>query len=121
MVLDGRPEIFPVNHVVDHGTVVLRTGQGSKMLGAVGRPVAFEADHRDADAGTAWSVVVKGQAREVRRLHELIDAIDLPLQPWFLGTQPRYLRIEVDEISGRRLAAPEPDPDTAGPRHASQE
>ena len=30
-----RPEIFPVNYVVDHGTVVFRTAEGTKLAGAV--------------------------------------------------------------------------------------
>ena len=39
-----RPEIFPINYVVDHGTVVFRTAEGTKLAGAVQRDVAFEAD-----------------------------------------------------------------------------
>ena len=31
LVVDGRPEIFPVNFVVDHGTILFRTATGSKL------------------------------------------------------------------------------------------
>src|SRR5580765_2746500 len=31
----GYPDIFPVNFVVDHGSVVFRTGEGTKLAAAV--------------------------------------------------------------------------------------
>ena len=62
-----RPEIFPVNYVVDHGTVVFRTAEGTKLAGAVQRDVAFEADGYEPGTGEAWSVVVKGRGEEVSR------------------------------------------------------
>ena len=30
-----HPDIFPVNYVVDHGTVVFRTAEGTKLAAAV--------------------------------------------------------------------------------------
>ena len=30
VVVDGRPEIFPLNHVVDRGTTVFRTAEGTQ-------------------------------------------------------------------------------------------
>src|SRR5207249_1081662 len=37
-----QPDIFPINFVVDHGTVVFRTAEGTKLAAAVlGRGVAF--------------------------------------------------------------------------------
>jgi uncharacterized protein len=73
VVLDGRPDIFPVNHVVDRGSLVFRTEAGTKLLGAVGQAVAFEVDGYDDASGEAWSVVVKGRAHEVRQLHDVLD------------------------------------------------
>ena len=103
VVIDGRPDIFPVNHVVDRGSLVFRTDRGTKLAGAVGQRVAFEVDGYDARDGTAWSVVVKGTAREVRQLHDVIDTVDLPLFPWQGGAKPRFVRIEADAVSGRRF------------------
>ena len=61
--IKDQPDIFPINFVVDHGTVVFRTAEGTKLAAAVlGRGVAFEADGFDAGAGEAWSVVIKGRA-----------------------------------------------------------
>ncbi len=31
----NHPDIFPINYVVDHGTVVFRTAEGTKLAGAV--------------------------------------------------------------------------------------
>jgi nitroimidazol reductase NimA-like FMN-containing flavoprotein (pyridoxamine 5'-phosphate oxidase superfamily) len=102
-VLDGRPEIFPVNHVVDHGSVVIRTAAGAKLESAVGRPVAFEVDGYDVEHRSAWSVVVKGRAVELTRLHEVLDAMGLPLFPWHGSSKPHFLRIEASEVTGRRF------------------
>ena len=65
VVVDGSPDIFPVNPVVDHGTIVFRTTAGTKLAAAKGRDVAFEVDGYDAGTAQAWSVVVKGRAYEV--------------------------------------------------------
>ncbi|WP_431843092.1 pyridoxamine 5'-phosphate oxidase family protein [Calidifontibacter indicus] len=42
VVVDGLPDIFPVNHPVDHGTILFRTAQGTKLDAASGHAVAFE-------------------------------------------------------------------------------
>ncbi len=103
VVVDGHPEIFPVNHVVDHGTIVFRTAAGTKLAGALGKQVAFESDGYDLESGTAWSVVVKGRAVESTRLHDVLDAMKLPIFPWHDSPKPHYLRIEPDELTGRRF------------------
>ncbi len=103
VTVGGRPDIFPVNHVVDHGTIVFRTAEGTKLCAAIGHPVAFEVDGYDTSDGTAWSVVVKGVAHEIRELSEVVDALTLPVFPWHAGPKPRYVRIEPDSITGRRF------------------
>ena len=69
IVVNHRPEIFPLNFVVDHATVVFRTAEGTKLDWGAGKDVAFEVDGYEPDTGEAWSVVVKGLAREVKRMH----------------------------------------------------
>jgi uncharacterized protein len=101
--IDDRPEIFPVNYVVDHGTVVFRTAEGTKLAGSVERGVAFEADGYEPGTGEAWSVVVKGRAEEISRGQELLDTADLPLFPWHAAAKQRFVRIVPDEITGRRF------------------
>ena len=100
----NHPDIFPVNYVVDHGTVVFRTAEGTKLAASVlGNAVAFEVDGYDADAGQAWSVVVKGRAHEIEAMQEVFDALDLPLFPWHASPKHRFVRIDADEVTGRRF------------------
>ena len=102
--ITNHPDIFPINYVVDRGTVVFRTAEGTKLAAALlGRGVAFEVDGYEADAGEAWSVVIKGYAIEIEQMHEYFDALDLPLFPWHAGPKHRFVRIEPVEITGRRF------------------
>ena len=103
-----RPDIFPVNFVVDEGTVVFRTAEGTKLAASVlGHAVAFEVDGYDAEAGEAWSVVLKGRAAEIETMHDLFDALELPLFPWHAAPKHRFVRIIPDEVTGRRFAVVE--------------
>lgn len=103
VTVDGHPDIFPVNHLADHGSIVLRTGRGTKLSAADHQPVAFEVDGYDESRAQAWSVVVKGVARSVERLHDVVDALQLPIFPWQDGPKPAFLRIEPDTVTGRRI------------------
>jgi nitroimidazol reductase NimA-like FMN-containing flavoprotein (pyridoxamine 5'-phosphate oxidase superfamily) len=110
---EGGQEIFPVNFVVDQGSLVLRTSTASRIGRlADGRALAFEADgYTD---GRAWSVVIKGHAKEIHELYESVDAAGLPLHPQQAGPKDRLLRIMADEVTGRRFdVAPASRWDTA--------
>jgi len=104
VVHDGRPDIFPVNQVVDRGSLLFRTDPGSKLVAAAVQQVAFEIDGFDPASGDVWSVVAKGRAHEVRQLHDVIETVALPLFPWQGGAKPHFVRIEVESVSGRRFA-----------------
>jgi uncharacterized protein len=100
----GDPDIFPINYVVDGGTIVFRTAPGTKLASVVvGQAVAFEVDGHEPEAGQAWSVVVKGRGEQITRSQELIDTTDLPLFPWQAGPKHRFVRIVPADISGRRF------------------
>jgi nitroimidazol reductase NimA-like FMN-containing flavoprotein (pyridoxamine 5'-phosphate oxidase superfamily) len=104
VIVGASPEIFPVNHVVDRGTVVFRTGRGTKLSAALENPaVAFEVDGYDAVNGQAWSVVVKGRAEEVREMYDVLEVIELPIFPWHAAPKSRFMRIDADTITGRRF------------------
>ena len=99
-----HPDIFPINYVVDRGTVVFRSAEGTKLAAALlGRGVAFEVDGYNAEAGEAWSVVIKGFAVEIEQMHDYFDALELPLFPWHAAPKHRFVRIEPVEITGRRF------------------
>lgn len=101
---DGQPDIFPINYVVDDGTLVYRTKAGTKLAASVLlQRVAFEIDGFDPGRGQAWSVVVKGRARSIERIHERFEAEDLPLFPWVTFAKPEFVRIVPREVTGRRF------------------
>ncbi|WP_115787709.1 pyridoxamine 5'-phosphate oxidase family protein [Arthrobacter silvisoli] len=107
--VNDHPDIFPINYKVDHGTLVFRTGEGTKLHAALGEtPVALEADGVDQDAGIAWSVVVKGEAAGVKLTQELLDTVGLRLFPWQAGRKDAFVRIVPTSISGRRFKVTSP-------------
>lgn len=100
----NHPDIFPINYVVDGGSIVFRTAEGTKLAAAVlGSAVAFEIDGYDAESGRASSVVVKGHAVEIENMFDLFDAHDLPLFPWNAAPKNRFVRIIPTEVSGRQF------------------
>jgi uncharacterized protein len=116
IVVNQRPEIFPVNFVVDQATIVFRTAEGTKLEGSAGRDVAFEVDGYEPDTGEAWSVIAKGLAREIKHMYEALEALELPLYPWHAGPKPRILRIEPESITGRRFQVAKPPSQAPLPR-----
>ena len=103
VTVDGSPDIFPVNPIVDHGTIVFRTTAGTKLAATKGKDVAFEVDGYDTDTARAWSVVLKGRAHEILEVEETLRALRLPLFPWQPGRKPRFVRIEPTSVTGRRF------------------
>lgn len=104
VTVGGRPDIFPVNYVIDGRNIVLRTAAGLKLAAAVFAPsVAFEIDGVAAGQHGSWSVVVHGEAVEIEQTDELLRVADLGLVPWVAADKPRYLRIVPAEITGRRI------------------
>jgi len=108
-ILGGRAEIFPVNFVVQHRTLLFRTAEGTKLLSAImNNQVVFEAD--DHNVAEAWSVVVRGTARVLTTTSEINDAERAGLYPWIATEKLRFVRITPTDVSGRRFVfGPEPD------------
>ncbi len=100
----NKPDIFPVNFQLDEGAVYINTVAGTKLAAAVlGRAVAFEVDDLDEETQTGWSVVVHGTAKQVEKLEDILHVESLGITPWTDSPKTRYLRIQVDEITGRRI------------------
>lgn len=109
VLADGRPDIFPINYTVDGGTLVFRTGEGTKLAGSSkGAAVALEADGVDQETGLAWSVVVKGSADVVTGNEHLMETTQLYLFPWQAGKKDAFVRITPDSVTGRRFRVTEP-------------
>ncbi len=107
----SRPEIFPVNFVVQRPTVLFRTAEGTKLSSVVvNKHVVFEADSHSLDEG--WSVIVQGTADVLSTSAEINEANRAGLRPWVATLKLRYVRIHASTISGRRFRfGPEPDRD----------
>ncbi|AIX99964.1 hypothetical protein ART_0366 [Arthrobacter sp. PAMC 25486] len=104
-----HPDIFPINYAVDHGTLVFRTGPGTKLDAALGEtPVALEADGVDASSGVAWSVVVKGSTAIINSTQEVLDSFSIMLFPWHSGSKNTFIRITPTSITGRKFTVAAP-------------
>lgn len=107
--VDGEPEIFPVNFVVQHHTILFRTAEGTKLVStAINNNVLFEVDNHNVAEG--WSVIVKGIARSLRTDEETAEAENAQLLPWIATVKPHYVRIRPMSVTGRRfMFGSEPD------------
>src|SRR4051794_6783895 len=103
IVVGGQPLVFPVNYVMHDGAVVFRTARGTKLFGAIGRPVAFEIDDNDAMYHEGWSVLAVGEAEDVRDAVALARLRALRLQPWSEAPKDHYVRIRPRAVTGRRI------------------
>jgi nitroimidazol reductase NimA-like FMN-containing flavoprotein (pyridoxamine 5'-phosphate oxidase superfamily) len=109
VIVNGHPEVFPVNHVVDAetGFVAFPTHDGTKLRGAVDWPsVAFEVDGIDAN-GDGWSVMVIGRAEEITDARKIEHLRRTRLALWGTSGQERWLQIVPSGTSGRRIRATE--------------
>jgi nitroimidazol reductase NimA-like FMN-containing flavoprotein (pyridoxamine 5'-phosphate oxidase superfamily) len=108
-VVEGRPEIFPVNFVVQRRTVLFRTAEGTKLFTAVmNDQVLFEADDHNLVDG--WSVIVRGTANVLFAADDIQDADQAGLYPWIATQKLRYVRVTPKEITGRKFVfGPEPE------------
>jgi hypothetical protein len=101
VVLDGRPEIFPVNYTVDGDGILFRTADGSKLEGALHGLVVFEVDHLQPETRSGWSVVVHGRAERYTRFDT--PALRQEHPSWLRTDKPHLVRLTPTTITGRRL------------------
>jgi hypothetical protein len=98
---DG-PAIVPVNYTVADGFLWFQTTEGSRLAReCCDQQVLVEVDQVDPANHTGWSVVVTGT---VTRLPSAADpGLLSDLVVWPSGPRQLLLRVEPDEITGRRL------------------
>ncbi|MGB8388374.1 pyridoxamine 5'-phosphate oxidase family protein [Mycobacterium sp.] len=100
--VDGQPEIFPVNYVVQRRTVLFRTAEGTKLVStAINSRVLFEVD--DHNVAEGWSVIVKGTARSLRSYEQIEEAERAQVLPWTTSEKTHYVRIIPQTVTGRRF------------------
>lgn len=101
---DVLPVILPVNYVLDGERIIIRTAPGTKLSAALSRTVvAFEIDGFDPLTHGGWSVLVRGSAREIADPDEIERLERLPLRPWANEDADRFVAIEIELLSGRRV------------------
>jgi nitroimidazol reductase NimA-like FMN-containing flavoprotein (pyridoxamine 5'-phosphate oxidase superfamily) len=102
---NALPAIRPVNHLVDDGTIIIRTRLTTAISAAVRSAtaliVAYEADSFDDESRTGWSVVVTGRAHAVSDADQ-ISRYEKLLHPW-VNRADNVLAIEPDIVTGFRV------------------
>lgn len=107
IVMEGRPQIFPVNYATGKKSIVFRTDPGGKLAHGPGSVVCFEIDGYDPHTREGWSVTAVGPLEEItaaedphnRALRELRVA---PLAP---GARLHWIALHAEKVTGRRFAA----------------
>ena len=106
VVVNGVPQVVPVNYVVVDGDIVFRSGAGTKLTAALfEQPVSFEVDRLDESAMTGWSVLVSGRAAVVTDPDLLARVQEHQLVSWAPGPKHDVVRVRVETISGRAIDA----------------
>lgn len=104
VTISALPAIFPVNFQLVDGSVVFRTGHGTKLSAATdGSVVAFECDGSDPSTGSGWSVLALGTAEWVSDPEDASRLDQLGIRPWAGGRRDAYVRIPIRFVSGRRI------------------
>ena len=100
--VDGQPEIFPVNYVVQRRTILFRTAEGTKLVSAaINNRVVFEVD--DHNVAEGWSVIVKGTARSLRTNEAIEEAERAQVLSWTTSDKSHYIRVIPESVTGRRF------------------
>lgn len=102
------PIALPVNfRALPPRQVVFRTDpNGSVGRLPEGAHVGFEVDRIDDAFSTGWSVMLSGRVRIVTEPKELDALSQMGVEPWAGGNRSRYLVIEANQATGRRIERP---------------
>jgi len=107
VVVNGVPEVVPVNYGVLDGDVVFRSGTGTKLHAALAeQPVSFEVDRIDEATRTGWSVLLSGTSSIVSDPDERAKVEALGLDAWAPGRRDDIVRVRADLMSGREITRP---------------
>ncbi len=105
MTTPDGPRVLPVNYTFHDGAIYFRTSPIS-LIGryAWGGDIAFEVDQVDRETHLGWSVVAVGAAERVERAEEVREIRGgWDPTPWADGRRWLYIRLNVRELTGRRM------------------
>jgi uncharacterized protein len=99
------PVILPVNYVVDGNAIAIHTDVGAKFASIPLHRVAFEVDGIEEWNRSGWSVLVQGFGQDVSDAlgARYEDLRRRGLDTWLPGERSRWLTIDIQRISGRRI------------------
>ncbi|MBI4940967.1 MAG: pyridoxamine 5'-phosphate oxidase family protein [Actinobacteria bacterium] len=106
VVVDGRPVIVVLNHLLEGEHVLFRTRADALLsrLTDEGHAVhaVYEVDSAFSPGRSGWSVIASGtlhretDGARVARARDTIEA-------WAHGERDTVLRLEIDDLTGRRV------------------
>lgn len=103
--IDALPAALPVNYGLYQDAIVFLTSPGTKLTAALNHTVVgFEVDHLDPATRSGWSVLVVGTSQVISDPAEIAHLAQAGLRSWAPLWQPRYVKISMQRISGRRLS-----------------
>lgn len=98
------PVVLPVNYVFRHDAIMFRTISGTKLTAAEeGRAASFEVDGVDHDRRSGWSILAMGTLDVVPADEPEVTALGEDVQPLVGGDRPHVVRLQVAEMTGRRI------------------
>jgi nitroimidazol reductase NimA-like FMN-containing flavoprotein (pyridoxamine 5'-phosphate oxidase superfamily) len=100
------PRIVPMNYGLAGDAVELRTSIYTELARfAPGQLIVFEIDHLDSERRRGWSVVAHGRCTELEEPHvpERAEERVREPEPWAGGERQVWLRLPLDELTGRRV------------------
>ena len=103
----GLPAVRFVNHILDHGEVVIRDhGTDIPVLhgGELAQGLVYETDEIDPATGTGWSVTISGPARLIEDPDTAASYRDV-LRPWATGEGDRIISIYPHLVTGYEITA----------------
>ncbi|AUY48853.1 pyridoxamine 5'-phosphate oxidase family protein [Streptomyces sp. CB01881] len=100
------PAVLPVSFAVapDSRLLLAVRRDSTTARGLDGTVVAFQADLLDPATRTGWSVLVHGRADVVREPEQVRQALRSGLRPWVGGSDPLFIALVPELVSGRLLA-----------------
>lgn len=100
---NSLPAVEPVRYVLDGCVILILTESGSELAQTVDNTVvAFEVDDVAADLREGWNVTGIGQAELVNQEHEFERGAQ-EFQVRDAGRPPHFIRINLQQLGGRRL------------------
>lgn len=107
IVMEGRPQIFPVNYATGEKSIVFRTDPGGKLTHGPGSVACFEIDGYDPHTREGWSVTAVGQLEEITAAEDPRSRAlrELSVHPLAPGARLHWVAMHAENVTGRRFAA----------------